>query len=93
METKIGLLKALADESRMKIIQLLLSGEKCACAIVPYIGKAQPTVSRHLKVLEEAGVVVSRREGTNIWYKLKSQNAARILGVLGIRKTKFKAKC
>lgn len=93
MEPKISLLKALGDESRMKIVQLLLGGEQCACAIVPYIGKAQPTVSRHLKVLEEAGVVESRREGTNILYKLKNQNAARILGVLGIQKTKFKAKC
>ena len=93
MEAKIKVLKALADESRMKIIQLLLDGEQCACAIVPYVGKAQPTVSRHLKILEEAGVVASRREGTNIWYSLKSRDAARIMKILNIHKTRFRAKC
>lgn len=93
MEKKIRTLKALADDSRIRIVRLLLCGEQCACAIVPYAGKAQPTVSRHLKILEEAGVVESRRDGTNIWYKLKSGDAVRIMAVLGIKRTKAKGKC
>ena len=93
MDGKIKLLKALADGCRMKIVKLLLGGEQCACAIVPYVGKAQPTVSSHLRILEEAGVVESRRVGVNIFYRLKSRDSAKILAVLGIRKARAKAKC
>jgi len=93
MSEKVRLLKALGDETRIKILQHLLDGEKCACSIVPFVGKAQPTVSQHLKILEEAGVLESRREGVNIWYKLKSREAKQIMKVLGIKKIKSRTKC
>ncbi|MFZ2454887.1 MAG: metalloregulator ArsR/SmtB family transcription factor [Candidatus Altiarchaeia archaeon] len=86
MKEKIKLLKALGDETRIKIVQYLLNGEQCACTIVPYIGKAQPTVSQHLKILEEAGVLEVRRQGVNLLYKIKSREAVKILDVLGIKK-------
>ncbi len=86
MKNKSKLLKALGDEVRLKIVQHLLDGEKCACSIVPFAGKAQPTVSSHLKILLEAGVLEQRREGVNIWYKLKSKNAIQIMKILGMRK-------
>ncbi len=57
VKEQIKLLKALSDETRMKIVRCLLEDEQCACAIVPYVGKAQPTVSQNLKILEEAGVL------------------------------------
>jgi len=76
----------MGDESRLRIIQLLLGGEQCACALVPSTGKAQPTVSRHLKILENFGVVKSRRDGVNIWYKIKSEHAKRIMVELGVNK-------
>lgn len=79
---KVKLLKALGDETRLDIVRCLLDGEKCACKVVPAAGKAQPTVSRHLKTLEEAGVLESRRVGVNIWYKIKSDEARKILNVL-----------
>jgi len=87
------LLKALADETRLKIVQCLLGGEQCACSIVPSIGKAQPTVSRHLKILEEAKVLESRRKGINIWYKIKSKDAIKITLLLGIKKINLKRGC
>ncbi|MEM2917968.1 MAG: metalloregulator ArsR/SmtB family transcription factor [Candidatus Altiarchaeota archaeon] len=93
MQEKIKLLKALSDETRMKIVQCLLDGEQCACAVVPFIGKAQPTVSQHLKILEEAGILESRREGVNIWYKMKSKEAMQIMKILGIQKIENKIKC
>ena len=49
---KSTIFKALGDPSRLKILDFLKSGEKCACDIVPTVGFAQPTVSRHLKVLQ-----------------------------------------
>ena len=93
MKDKVKLLKALADKTRIKIIQHLLDGEKCACTIVPGVGKAQSTVSGHLRILEEAGILESRRVGTNIWYKVKSREAREILRVLNIRRIKTKNKC
>ncbi len=86
MKEKIKLLKALGDETRLKIVQYLLNGEQCACKIVPHIGKAQPTVSQHLRILEEAGVLQVRRQGVNLLYKIKSKEAVRILKILDIRK-------
>ncbi len=82
---QVKLLKALGDGTRLNIVRCLLDGEKCACKVVPAAGKAQPTVSRHLKILEEAGVLESRRVGVNIWYKIKSKEAGKILKVLGVR--------
>ena len=77
----------------MKIVQCLLDGERCACAIVPVIGKAQPTVSQHLKILEEAGVLESRRNGVNIWYKIRSDKAIEILKILNIQKIETRITC
>jgi len=93
MEAHIKLLKALADETRMKIVQCLLEGERCACAIVPAIGKAQPTVSQHLKILEEAGVLESRRKGINIWYKISSDEVIQIMKILNIQKIEIQNTC
>ena len=77
----------------MKIVRCLLDGERCACAIVPVIGKAQPTVSQHLKILEEAGVLESRRNGVNIWYKIRSDKAIEILKILNIQKIETRITC
>src|SRR4051812_30660638 len=62
---------ALADPARLRLLSLLATaaaGEVCACDLVEPIGKSQPTVSHHLKVLAEAGLVTGDRRGRNIWY-------------------------
>jgi ArsR family transcriptional regulator len=84
MDEKVKLLKAMGDETRIKILQYLLNGEKCACTIVPFIGKAQPTVSQHLKVLVEAGIRDVRRDGIKMLYRIKSDRAVRIMEILDI---------
>ena|SRR5208337_1094894 len=84
MDKKIKLLKAMGDETRIKILQYLLNGEKCACTIVPFIGKAQPTVSQHLKILVEAGILDVRRDGTKVLYRIKSDRAVQIMKILSI---------
>lgn len=88
MEKKIKLLNALSDETRIKILQYMLNRELCACSIYPLVHKAQSTVSKHLKVLEEAEIVEKRREGINIWYKIKSNQAIQILTILEISELK-----
>ena len=64
---------ALADPSRLRLLSLIAaqsSGEVCACELVGPLGKSQPTVSHHLKVLYEAGLVDRERRGSWIWYRV-----------------------
>jgi DNA-binding transcriptional ArsR family regulator len=65
--------KALADPTRLKILDFLKDGERCICEIIPFTGKSQPNVSQHLKVLKIAGLVDERREGTRILLKASTK--------------------
>ena len=62
---------ALADPARLRLVSLLATaagGAVCACDLVEPLGRSQPTVSHHLKVLADAGLVTSERRGRNVWY-------------------------
>ncbi|MBX9244144.1 helix-turn-helix transcriptional regulator [Actinotalea ferrariae] len=62
---------ALSDPVRLRLLSLLATaadGAICVCDLVEPVGKSQPTVSHHLKVLREAGLVTSEKRGTNVWY-------------------------
>src|SRR6186997_155841 len=73
------LLQAAADPTRLAILrQLSDAAEVCACDFTACCGVSQPTVSHHLKVLREAGVVTCERRGTWIYYRLDPKTAARI---------------
>ena len=90
----IGMLKALADETRLKILELLLDGEKCVCEIFPKVNRTQSTVSTQLSKLEEAGLIESRREGRKIFYKIKNLAVCGIFKALGYEKgTSLKKAC
>jgi ArsR family transcriptional regulator, arsenate/arsenite/antimonite-responsive transcriptional repressor len=62
--------KALADATRLRILNLLLHGELCVCDIQFVLNSPQPNVSRHLAYLKHAGLVQDRREGARIYYSL-----------------------
>lgn len=60
---------ALADPARLRLFSLIAAQpEVCACALVEPLGRSQPTVSHHLKVLYEAGLVEREKRGTWVWY-------------------------
>jgi ArsR family transcriptional regulator len=67
------LFKALADDTRLRIVALLAHGELCVCHLEEALQIAQPTASRHLGILRAAGVVEARREGTWVYYRLLEQ--------------------
>jgi ArsR family transcriptional regulator len=71
IEPNLKLLKSLSEESRYKIVELLLKEEKCACEIPRLIGKTQSNTSMHLAKLNECGILQSRREGKKIIYSIK----------------------
>ena len=70
LEFKSRIFKVIGDSNRLKILEILRSGENCQCDIIPLIAQSQPTVSRHLKLLEEAGLLTSRKNGTKVFYKV-----------------------
>ena len=72
-------LKILGDSNRIRIIDLLREGELCQCEIIPYIGQSQPTVSRHLNILERNGILLRRKEGTKTFYKIADEKVLSIL--------------
>ena len=72
-------LKVLGDPNRIKIVELLRNGEQCQCDIIPLIKQSQPTVSRHLSLLEENGVLSSRRDGVKMMYRIADPSVFQII--------------
>lgn len=70
--------KSLSDENRLAILELLKDGEKCAQEIIDIMDIAQPTLSHHMKILTDAGIVEYRKEGKWIYYSI-SENGKRNL--------------
>ena len=73
MKEFVSVMKALADPVRIKIVKMLETREMCVCEVQAALEIPQPTVSKHLKVLEGAGLVASRREGLWINYYLSAE--------------------
>jgi ArsR family transcriptional regulator len=86
MKELVKVMKALSDPNRVKVLKMLQKGEMCVCKIQDALGIAQPTVSKHLKILEDAGLVSRRKEGLWAHYSLtdggQSPYAASLLGNL-----------
>ena len=82
MKESLKIFKALCDETRLKIVEFLLDGEKCVCEIVQHTKRTQPTVSIQLSKLENLGIVESRREGKSVYYKLVNEKVREILRIV-----------
>jgi DNA-binding transcriptional ArsR family regulator len=79
LDPDVRLLAALADPTRLAIVrQLAQEVETCACDFTSCCDVGQPTVSHHLRVLREAGIVTSERRGQWIWYRLAPETAERL---------------
>lgn len=75
--------RALADEKRLQIVELLRGGERCVCDLVDALQVAQPLLSFHLKTLKRAGLVVDRRTGRWVHYRLNAHAVAELRELLG----------
>ena len=62
--------KAFCDENRIRILNLLRGGEKCACRLLEEMSISQPTLSHHMKILCDSGIVVGRKEGKWMHYRI-----------------------
>ena len=75
MREFMNLTKALSDEKRVRVLMVLGSGELCVCQITELFGLAPSTISKHLSILYQAGLVESRKEGRWIYYQLPGKGA------------------
>ena len=78
LATAAGYFHALADETRLRILELLRSGERCVCDLASGAGVAQPRLSYHLRALREAGILLDRRDGRWVYYRINPAAVAEL---------------
>lgn len=74
--------KAFCDENRLMILEMLQSGEKCACVLLEKLEISQPTLSHHMKILCESGIVSPRKEGKWTHYSINESGSEYALQLL-----------
>ena len=74
-EKNARVFKAFCDENRLMILELLQSGEKCACRLLEDLNIGQSTLSHHMKILCDSGVVISRKEGKWTHYSISEEGS------------------
>ena len=79
LENNATLLKSLADPIRLKMIYLLKNGELCVCEILEAMDKSQSTISHHLNMMKKENILLTRKEGKWIYYRLADENIIEIL--------------
>lgn len=84
LELKTEILKALAQPTRMKILECLRDGEKCICEIVPAIKGEQSNISRHISLMQKSHLVSTRKEGVRVMVKVSDPNVFEILDSIGL---------
>lgn len=82
LEQQARVFKAFCDENRLAILRLLSTGEKCACRLQIELAIGQSTLSHHMRILCDAGVVRSRHEGKWTHYSLNREGGERALALL-----------
>ncbi len=94
METEYSeyanILKAIAEPTRLKIVDMLSCGELCACIILEKFHITQPTLSHHMKILCKSGVVIPRKDGKWTHYSLSEERLNEISGFMNLLTSKEK---
>jgi ArsR family transcriptional regulator, arsenate/arsenite/antimonite-responsive transcriptional repressor len=80
----MSIMKALADPNRVRIVCALEAGELCVCQIVEMLGLAPSTVSKHLSILRQARLIVDRKEGRWMYYRLPEETSTEAQGALAL---------
>lgn len=81
-EENAKVLKVLSDQNRLKIVDILSCGERCACDILEFFDFTQPTLSHHMKVLMDAGLVNVRKDGLWSYYSLNKLECNKVIATL-----------
>ena len=78
----VKVFKAFCDENRLKILEQLRTGEKCACKLLDELHITQPTLSHHMKLLYDADIVQGRKDGKWVHYSINQEGAKRAQKIL-----------
>ena len=78
----LNITKALSDETRVRALMMLMGGELCVCQIIEMLGLAPSTVSKHMSILKQAGLVETHKEGRWIYYRLVDRKALKECEIL-----------
>lgn len=81
-EERAKIFKALSDERRLRILELLHSGEKCTCTLTDEVNMPQSSLSYHMKILCEAGIVTGHEDGKWTHYQISRQGSEKALALL-----------
>ena len=81
-EERARVFKALCDERRQRILELLHTGEKCACVLTEEMGMPQSSLSYHMKILCDSGIGISREEGKWTHYQISQQGSEKAIQLL-----------
>ena len=81
-EQRAKIFKALGDERRQRILELLRGGEKCACILIEEMNMPQSSLSYHMKILCKSGIVISREEGKWTHYRISPEGSDQIIALL-----------
>ena len=81
-EAHAKIFKAFCDEKRLRILELLRGGEKCACVLLEQLDLGQSGLSYHMKILVESGIVESRQEGKWTHYKISEKGSTYAIALL-----------
>jgi ArsR family transcriptional regulator len=79
LEMKAEVLKALAQPTRLRILEFLRGGEKCICEIIPAVGGEQSNISRHISLMQKERLVATRRDGVKVMVKVTDPKVFAIL--------------
>lgn len=78
----VAFCRAMADDTRQRILQILLEGEKCVSDLVEVFATSQPTISHHLSILHAMGLITRRKEGKHVYYSINQENVVECCGML-----------
>jgi DNA-binding transcriptional ArsR family regulator len=91
LELKAEVLKALAQPTRLKILELLRNGERCICEIVPAINGEQSNISKHISLMQKSHLITTRKDGVKVMVNVKDPRVFEILDkVTAILKNQMK---
>jgi len=74
--------RAFCDETRLRVLELLQNGEQCACVLLERVRIGQSTLSHHMKILVDSGIVTARREGKWTYYSVRTAGYDHAVGIL-----------
>jgi len=84
LELKAEILKALAQPTRLKILEFLRGGERCICEVIPAINGEQSNISRHISLMQKSHLVTTRKDGVRVMVKVSDPKVFEILDSIGL---------